>query len=278
MTMASGPQYFFIIGAMKAGTTSLFKYLAGHPDLCPSSRKEPRVFRNPGNPEQQRAEFLELFRERREERWCFEASTAYTKYPLFHGVPQRLCAVVPDARFVYLVRNPVERVWSQYVHNLAHGRESRSFVRALAERPDYLNTSRYYLQLTQYLDVVPRDRVLVRVFEEMVQDPAATVRAICEFLGVDATYYPTVGDVAYNASGDKRRAPRTLKMARTFGADEILPWRVRRWLRNRAEALPAKKEGLAPAVRDSLVESLRPDAEAFFDLLGRRIPAWHDFA
>src|SRR5687767_7137091 len=128
------PQYFFIIGAMKAGTTSLFKYLAGHPQLCPSSRKEPRVFRDAGDPDRQRAAMLALFDGRCDEPWCFEASTAYTKYPLFRGVPRRVQAVVPEARFVYLVRNPVERVWSQYVHNLSHGRESRPLREAIAEQ------------------------------------------------------------------------------------------------------------------------------------------------
>src|SRR5690242_15477606 len=105
---ARDPQFFFIIGAMKAGTTSLYKHLAGHPDIYASPRKEPRIFRDAGDPERQRREFLALFEGRRNERWCFEASTAYTKYPKRSGVAERLRAIVPDARLVYLVRNPID--------------------------------------------------------------------------------------------------------------------------------------------------------------------------
>jgi len=271
------PQYFFIIGAMKAGTTSLFKYLSGHPDLCPSSRKEPRVFRRAGEATSLRAELSALFAARRDERWCYEASTAYTKFPRIPGVPRRLQAVVPEARFIYLVRNPVERVWSQYVHDLWNGRETRPLTEAIAKRPQLLHTSRYHLQLEQY-DVFPQDRILVLVFEEMIKDPAGTVRTICEFLGVDPAYRPSTGDIAYNASSDKRTAPLAIRATGNLGVAEMLPWRVRYWLRSRGTPLPSKKDRLPPALRLELVEALRPDTEAFFLRFGRRISAWSDFA
>jgi hypothetical protein len=274
----SGPQYFFIIGAMKAGTTSLYKYLAGHPQLYASPRKEPRVFRDARTPDVMRREFLSLFKGRSNEEWCFEASTAYTKCPVFSGVPERIASVVPDARFVYLVRNPVERAWSQYVHNLAHGRETRSFSQAVAELPHYRDISRYGMQLNEFLAVFPRERVLVQVFEEMVKEPAATVRAVCEFLGVDASYTPPTGEVAFNVSSEKRRASGGLRLVQTLRADERIPWRLRHWLRERGQVLPSKADVMTPDLRASLVESLRPDTEAFFDLLGRRVTAWTDFA
>src|SRR5688572_22684793 len=242
MTAAGDPQYFFIIGAMKAGTTSLFKHLAGHPDLCPSSTKEPRVFRDAADPSALRSAFLKLFDGRRDERWCFEGSTAYTKYPRYAGVPERLRSVTPDARFIYLVRHPVERTWSQYVHNLAHGRETRPFAQAIEQSPQYLDISRYHLQLTQYHQVFPPERVLVQVFEEMVKDPTATVRAVCEFLGVDSSYTPPT-KAAYNKSSEKRAASRPLRIIKTLGVDEMVPWRVRQWLRAGGSPLPPKEIG-----------------------------------
>jgi hypothetical protein len=277
MNSASQPQYFFIIGAMKAGTTSLFKYLAAHPALYPSPRKEPRIFRDQADPEGMRRAFHTLFEGRHDERWCFEASTAYAKYPLVVGVPKRLHMIVPEARFVYLVRNPVERAWSQYVHNVAHGRETLPFDRALVRRHEYLDISRYYMQLCQYDEVFPRDRVLVQVFEEMIEDPARTVRAVCEFLGVDASYVPPSANVAHNASSTKRAAPGPLRALASVGLDEKVPWRVRNWLRNQGASLPDKRTDLRPELRARVVESLRADTEAFFGTLGRRIPAWSEF-
>ena len=272
------PRFFFIIGAMKAGTTSLYKYLADHPDVYASPRKEPRVFRDAGDPEKQRSEFLALFEGRGAERWCFEASTAYTKYPRSPGVPERLRAIVPEARLVYLVRNPIERAWSHYLHNLAHGRESRSFLRAMADRPQYLDISRYHLQLQQYYAVFPKDRILVQVFEEMTADPAETVRQICTFLDIDDSYRPATAGKAYNSSGDKVAAPAPLRMLASLGVEDKVPWQVRHWLRGHGAPLPAKKEGLTPEVRRELTATLRPDVESLFGALGRRIPAWTDFA
>jgi hypothetical protein len=275
---APPPRYFFIIGAMKAGTTSLFKYLADHPELCPSIRKEPRVFRDPGDPTAQLRTLQELFAKRTDEPWCFEASTAYTKYPRFPGVPARLRAALPDARFIYMVRNPVERTWSHYVHNLAHGREGEIFARAMKRKHQYLDFSRYHLQLQQYHSAFPKDRVLVQVFEEMAIDPAATVRSICEFLGIDASYCPPTREVAYNASSEKRTASRPLRALQRLGLDERLPWRLRQHLRTAGAPLPRKAEALTPALRATIADALRVDTEAFLGSFGRRIRAWSDFA
>ena len=272
------PQYFFIIGAMKAGTTSLYKYLTGHPDLYPSPRKEPRIFRDPGNLSAMRSAFLELFEGRRNERWCFEASTAYTKHPMVSGVPRRIQAIAPDARFVYLVRHPIERTWSQYVHNVAHGRETLPFEQALAKRAAYLDTSRYCLQLRQYHEVFPRDRVLVQVFEEMVKDPGGTVRAVCEFLGVDTSYRPSTADIAYNASSTKRAASPSLRAMRALGVDALVPDRIRSRLKAGGAPLPAKDASLTSDLRALVAESLRDDTHAFFELIGKPILSWTEFA
>jgi hypothetical protein len=272
------PRYFFIIGAMKAGTTSLYKYLADHPHVYASPRKEPRVFREYDDPVSLRRHFDALFEGRRAQGWCFEASTAYTKYPRIAGIPKRLHSVVPDARFVYLVRNPVMRAWSHYVHNLAFGRDTRPFSVAVSKEPHYLDVSRYHLQLTQYLEVFPRDQILVQVFEEMVKDPAATVRSVCEFLEIDASYTPPRSNIAFNASTSKLAAARPLRMARRLGTDRLLPWRLRNWLKTQGAPLPAASSGLTPDLRAQIAASLRQDTEAFFELIGRRIPSWLDFA
>jgi hypothetical protein len=277
MSAPDDARYFFIIGAMKAGTTSLFKYLAGHPDLCPSKRKEPRVFRDPGDPAEQRAALGDLFDQGKGQLWRFEGSTAYTKYPKFTGVPERIQRAVPDARFIYLVRNPVERTWSQYIHNLAHGRETRPFARAIEEKPQYLNFSRYHLQLQEYLAVFPKERILLQVFEDMVADPAAVVRSVCEFLGVDTSYRPATAKIAYNASSAKRTASMPLRALQTLGLDRSVPWRVRQRLRTAGDPLPERRAVLTTDTRRIVADALRPDTEAFFTEYGRRIGAWSDF-
>ena len=273
----NAPSYFFIIGAMKAGTTSLYNYLADHPDLYASPKKEPRVFREARDLDLIRAEFLKLFEGRTSERWCFEGSTAYTKFPRFAGIPGRIAAIAPESRFIYLVRNPVDRTWSQYLHNLANGRESRPLLRAVREDAQYLETSRYAQQLQQYLRVFPRERILIQVFEDLVADPKARVREACRFLEVDATFEPSTSAVAFNASSEKVAAPSPIRAARALGIHDCVPWRIRRWLKDKGNPLPQKKSVMPPEVRAELAAALAGDIDQFFDLLGHRIAAWTDF-
>jgi hypothetical protein len=272
------PRYFFIIGAMKAGTTSLFKYLQGHPDLYASPKKEPRIFKSAGAPGTQGAALRALFEGRRMESWCFEASTAYTKYPLVGGVPKRIQSVAPNARFVYVVRNPVARTWSHYTHNLAQGRESRDFVSAIQDSPQYVEISRYGMQMQQYLQVFPKDRFLILVFEEMVRDPVTTVRQVCRFLEVDDSFAPDVKGFAFNSSSSKRTAPAALRVMASAGLAEKAPWRLRQWLRRQGPPLPVAENGLLPDMRKQIAGVIRPDTEVFFSLIGRRIPSWPDFS
>jgi hypothetical protein len=187
-------------------------------------------------------------------------------------------SVVPDARFVYLVRDPVDRIWSQYLHNMAHGREARPLMTALCEDPQYLAISRYHEQLAQYLEVFAKERILVQVFEEMVADPAGTVRTVCSFLGVDTAYQPLAKEVAFNASGEKLAASRALRTIRSLGVHQRVPWRVRHWIKQSGSPLPSKRDGLTPDTRAHIVNALRPDIAAFFDRIGRRVRHWRDFA
>src|SRR5688572_3137697 len=110
MTLACPQQHFFLIGAMKAGTSSMYEYLAAHPAIYAAPRKEPRLFAKPASEASDLSACAALFAGRTSETWAFEASTAYTKYPMISGVPERIHATFPDARLIYLIRDPIERI------------------------------------------------------------------------------------------------------------------------------------------------------------------------
>src|SRR5262245_27376624 len=129
---------FFIIGAPKAGTTSLHHYLDGHPRIQMSSVKEPRFFSVPasGIPEPPdtvncRDEYEKLFDPAVAVRG--ESSTDYATHPRHQGAPERIRELVPDARFVYMVRDPVERSVSHYRMAAAMLGERRPLQQALGE-------------------------------------------------------------------------------------------------------------------------------------------------
>jgi len=182
----------YLIGAQKAGTTSFAGLLAQHPDICLSSPKEPHYFTK--NLPRGEAWYRQCFVESR--RLLLDASTSYTQAHLdparrsgtspLDGVPQRIKAANPRARFIYLVRDPVARAYSGYWHAVRVGDERRPFHEAIEASPQYLDQSDYAGQLGVYLEHFPRDRFHILTFESFKRDPTGCVRECLEFLGLEA--------------------------------------------------------------------------------------------
>jgi hypothetical protein len=154
---------FLIIGAAKAGTTSLYHYLRSHPKAFMPARKETSVFC------EEFSVFCEEFRWKNGLDWyesqfegadsavaVGEASPRYTAYPIFQGWRRGSATTIPEARLVYLVREPIKRMQSQYLDNLINGLETTPVEDALSTNPFYLTSSRYALQLQQQCGSLPK--------------------------------------------------------------------------------------------------------------------------
>jgi hypothetical protein len=198
---------FLIIGAMKAGTTALFRYLSDHPQVFMAPDKELNFFVN-GQPWCNWARgpewYEQQFDERRDEVATGEASPMYTKHPRYSGVPARIKTVIPEARLIYVVRHPIERVRSHYIHRALNGREVHPIDKALLEDSRYIEASRYAYQIDQYLEHFPRERLLVIVSEELRERRAATMRKVFGFLGVDDAWEASVLQQEFHRTPDKR--------------------------------------------------------------------------
>lgn len=270
-------RYFFLIGAMKAGTSSIYKHLAAHPCIYAAPRKEPRFFANPDPTENDVAAYAALFADRTSETWAFEASTAYTKYPMIPGVADRIHKALPDARFIYVIRDPVERICSAYLHNRAEGRERRSLDEALSDSAqEYLNVSRYHLQISQYLRVFPRDRLLVLVFEEFIADVDATLAEIARFLDLETGFSPVGRASRYNETSKKRAPMPILQPVFRLLNYRGLPWRIRHWAsRPLTRRLPSKPHILNERLRRQILRELEGDLAQLRELLGRDLSCWN---
>lgn len=180
---------FLIIGAAKSGTTSLYEQLRRHPDVCMPTRrwKEPTFFseRAQGRWARGMHWYRSLFSHHRGERAVGEASTSYTKAPVYGDAPAKIASVLPDARLIYLVRDPVDQVVSHYCHMVFHDGLRLPFDRAVVEKPFLVDAARYAFQLAPYLQRFPRERILVVPFERYVADPVAEGKRVCRFLDVD---------------------------------------------------------------------------------------------
>ncbi len=194
---------FIIIGAMKSGTSSLYRYLATHPDTVPSSIKETDFFRTHEDFSKGLEWYESLFDS--PGRYAFEASPNYTKRHRFPGVPERIRSVVPAAKLIYVVRDPIGRVVSHYIHNRANGRESQSFSQAI-QNPNsvYVETSRYFFQLQAYLDHYPDEQIYLVQLEQLSRDPVTVLNDICGFLGIPAACDASVLAKRFHKSESKK--------------------------------------------------------------------------
>jgi len=195
---------FLIIGAMKAGTTSLYQYCSSHPQISMSAKKEVHFFSDEANRARGRSWYEQQFAHSAGALAVGEASTSYSKFPAIEGVPGRIIEMLPNARFIYLIRHPIERIQSQYVHHLMRGKERRPMAVAVRDNPDYLDFSRYSMQIEQYLEFVSPDRILVVRSENLRRDRIATLHRIFTFLGVDPDFNVEALSQEFYRSSDRK--------------------------------------------------------------------------
>ncbi|GAA3852769.1 sulfotransferase [Celeribacter arenosi] len=206
MTSDGPTPHVIVIGAMKAGTTTLYDYMAAHPQIGVSCEKETDFFIAEKNWKRGLDWYRSLFPPG--SKITVEASPNYTKRAAFSGVPERIHATLPDCRFIYITRNPVARAESQYRHAVAAGAPVPPVENLLGSHTfDHLvDTSSYGAQITPWLELFPRDRFLFLDFDELVSAPSTLQSRLAAFLGVDDNW-PTPTKTAANKGDGLSRLP-----------------------------------------------------------------------
>ena len=217
-----------IIGAQRSGSTSLFNYLVRHPDVLPPFGKEIHYF------DLHYARGARWYRGRFPYRYrlrggalTLDASPYYLMHP---QAPVRAARLLSDAKLIALLRNPVDRAFSHYQHEVRDGRETLSFGEAIEREPErlageeerlcadpgyysfnhhrysYTRRGRYVEQLRRWVEHFPRSRLMVLQSEWLFRDPAAAIGAVQEFLGLrphrDEAYEPF-----YQGKYDREMSP-----------------------------------------------------------------------
>lgn len=297
--MTPGPPVhvgLFVIGAMKCGSTTLYDLLATHPQICMCRQKEPAHFVG--------ADLIGALRPSRVKRWWTleayhglfeptaetrifgEASTFYTRLPATAGVAERIRAYNPDAKLIYIVRNPFARMVSHYNHNYREGDERRAIAEAVLEDPRYLDLSDYAMQLAPFRELFPEDNIKVLVLERFRAAQADTMDMIHDWLGLrPVPRNASPPEHAVHVTG-RRVGPLRggLRRENFLGL-----WDSRLWRTFSRNAPPWMKEAVRSLVysqridtRDvpydrlrSLVgERLADGAGRFRDMIGDDLPEW----
>lgn len=274
-----------VIGGLKCGTTSLHHYLNLHPEVAMSRPKELNFFVDELNWDLGAEWYASHFDAAARVRG--ETSPHYTNLPRFTGVPERAAATLgDDARLIYMVRDPVDRLLSHYLHNVGGGYEPRTLDEALAgDGGSYVSRGRYATQLEPFLREFGEERVLVLSSEELAAQRVPTVRRAFEFLGVDTGFASEQFGREWETGSAKggggfRLMDRAVRMPGLRALDrnfDRLPERLR-WIVERVvhdpDSGPAPKPELDAAQGERLAEVFAPEAERLEALTGRRF-GWH---
>lgn len=190
---------FVIIGAMKAGSTTLVDYLQQNVQLCFAKPKEPQYFsRYYDDWSVDSYESLWKF----PDKICGEASTCYSRWPHYQNVPERLYKYNPDIKLIYILRNPIDRAYSHYRHNVLVDRINySSFDEAIEKSDEIIMTSCYMAQIKQFLAFFPKEQLLLVNFDDLIHDDIDTINAIESFLGVNLSAKSDFTSVHSNEAG-----------------------------------------------------------------------------
>ena len=194
---------FLIIGAMKAGTTTLYEDLAAVSGLYLPPEKEPDdlAYAQADTPEGV-ARYMAKFAAAPADAICGEASTTYAKRPTYEGVADRAVRLLgPSLKIIYMQRDPIKRMISQYHHLQGLGQETRSLNEAVTQDETYVAYSSYDWQLAPWRAVLPETQILIVRFEDYIANRPVIFAQICTFLGVAPDQRPE--ETHRNASAGK---------------------------------------------------------------------------
>jgi hypothetical protein len=202
---------FFIIGAAKAATTSLSSLLDSHPQATMVQGKEPHFFSYDHRYGLGWDRYLKLFSHCRDQKAIGDASTSYSRIRYHPATVKRIRKHAPDARIIYMVRHPLERMESAYVEHICTpgGQVFASINDAVRQQPMIVDSSRYGEVFDAYRQEFDELKIKIVWFEEYIANPIAVFQDACRFLEIDDTLIP---DLARQRTNSRENA--STRMAR----------------------------------------------------------------
>lgn len=268
---------FVIIGAMKCGTSSLHEQLALRSGLWMSTPKEPNFFSDGELVRRGLADYSALFGGAHADQLCGESSTHYTKLPTYAGTAERMREFLPRAKFIYIMRDPIDRMVSQYIHEWTQREFEGDIEDAVLTCERYVAYSSYARQLKPFLAGWGPDHVLPICFERMVRSPNEELARVCAFIGdrtPDAPNWDRSKE-RQNTSSERVRRSAVREKLLEIGAVRVLKEYVPQQIRSRIRShwQMRKRPELSAAVRDALESRLAPDLAELGRWLGIELTA-----
>lgn len=298
--MKKGLPDFFLLGAAKSGTTSLYHYLKQHPKIYMSPVKEPKYFSlvgrtidfaGPGDESIKKGtvttlkEYTQLFCEAPADSLTGEASTIYLDDP---KAADRIAEAIPGARLLVVLRHPAERAYSAYLHLVRDGWETLAFEDALtAEQQRRIDNYYFYWRyqargfygraLSEYYQRFPAEQIKIFLYEELEADPLRVLAEMIAFLGVEPDACIDVS-ARHNRSGIPRNASLSKALTGSHPLKQalkaIIPEGLGHRFVSKIQGANIRRPSLKRELRRRLTETYRDDIKLLSDLIHRDLSHW----
>jgi hypothetical protein len=270
---------YLVIGAQKCATSSVCAVLGRHPDVFMCEPKEPYFFSHDEVFARGLGWYESLFANAGSARAIGEGSTTYTQPTIYPDALERVHARLPDAKLIYIAREPLARIVSHYLHLAGRGgRETRPLNAAVREAPWYIDNTLYHKQVSMYLEKYPRERVLGLFFEDFKRDPDAVARRCFEFLGVDPDAPLQYNGERMNASDDARvdtGLTRAIRLVPGFKSlRDLAPSGMRRAVRGVFKKKVERRPEWDASTEAWALEQVLDDSEAYCEMWGKPRDFW----
>jgi hypothetical protein len=279
---------FIVIGAAKSGTSTLYRYLIKHPDLYIHWKKEIEYFCNEKNYSLGLDWYKEHFITPSNKELCGDMSTTYSRWPHTPDVPERIYKLIPEVKFIYILRHPVERTYSHYLHHMRDG-ITMTFEEALEKDNIYVDCSKYMMQINHYLRFFPKEKFLVIFLNGLKNNPVETLNKVQDFLEVERVNLVDEQQIVANkASADwyirKKTTDRIKNMPGGMILRKILPSAVKdktfHLIRNSKIGTSLEKtykpQKMLPETRVKLLKFFKEDTSELEKFISLELKDWHE--
>lgn len=270
---------FLVIGSAKCATTSLCALIAMHPQGFVCEPKEPHFFSVDAEYARGLSWYESLFAAAEGKTAIGDGSTSYTRRMKFPHTVDRIVEHLPDVKLIYIVRNPLAKIESQWLHarklNLDVPAE---FNEAVRKMPNYVDETSYWKQISHYRRHYPDDRILVLFYEDFKADSQAVLQRCFTFLGLDPTVRVAAAGQKFNATSDQYIDGKLMSILRLLPyfdrALSKLPQAAQRKLSRKLRKPITQRPNWVEPTRTQFIEQIRPDVEQFLTFYGKPANFW----
>ena len=263
---------FFLVGAMKAGTTSLHSYLSAHPEISMSDPKEPGYFSRDDRFKKGADWYQSHFASASVDQIWGDSSTCYSRRPIYQNSADRIYEVNPNAKILYIVRDPVLRAYSHYKHRMEEAvisdGKTMTYKEFLLSDDEILISGKYYYQIKKYYDLFGPRNVHICNFDDLIKDPITVMGYVYRFLDVKADLPAGKVAIRNNSSGSSLLDSAANKTIDTYRHNlmvnflvNLMPVKIRRNGRNYMKSALRSSDKFRRKSLSSIDFLPTPDAE-----------------